>query len=118
MMVFTLYMVRLFFISSSTEYPEIHLHVNELTYALFSLSFVLIAAGGYIINDYYDIEIDKINKPGKVIIGNTISTNSALNTYWILNICGLIIGFWSSYKAGIPLLGTLFLFSGCYVYCS
>ena len=34
------------------------------------ISTIFIAAGGYIINDYFDIKIDMINKPDKVIITN------------------------------------------------
>ena len=111
MIVFTLYMVRMFFLLPTVDsHPQIYLPVSEITYALFSLSFVLIAAGGYIINDYYDIEIDKVNKPGRVVIGNDIAPRSALTTYWILNICSLVTGFVSCYLAGVPLLGSLFLF--------
>jgi len=107
---FTLYMVRFFFICAVIEYPKLYLPVSEIVYALFSLSFLFMAAGGYIINDYYDVEMDKINKPGKVIVGSIISARSALIGYWILNVSGLITGFLSCYLAGIPLLGFLFLF--------
>src|SRR4051812_47697196 len=31
------------------------------------------AAAGYIINDYYDVKLDLVNKPAKVIVGNSIS---------------------------------------------
>lgn len=111
MIVFTLYMVRFFFIMPTYEYPKLHLQVaNEVAYALFALSFVFMAAGGYIINDYYDVEIDKINKPDRVLIENAISSRSALTTYWLLNILGLASGFISCYWAGIPFLATLFLF--------
>jgi len=109
MILFTLYMVRGFFLFSTNELTP-HSNVSEVVYALFSLSFVFMAAGGYIINDYYDVEIDKINKPGSVIIGNSVSIPSALTTYWLVNICGIITGFCSCYRAGIPVLGTLFLF--------
>ncbi|MEM0199951.1 MAG: UbiA family prenyltransferase [Saccharolobus sp.] len=36
-----------------------------------------IAAGGYIINDIYDVEIDKINKPSRPIPSGRVSINSA-----------------------------------------
>jgi 4-hydroxybenzoate polyprenyltransferase len=110
MIVFTLYMVRLFFLLSAPGYDTVHLQVGKVTYALFSLSFVLLAAAGYIINDYYDIEIDKVNKPERTIIGNTLSPNSALTAYWLLNSVGIITGFLSCYHAGITVLGILFLF--------
>jgi len=39
-------------------------------FILLSLSSVLIAAAGYIINDYFDLNIDRINKPEKVVVEN------------------------------------------------
>jgi 4-hydroxybenzoate polyprenyltransferase len=110
MIVFTLYMVRFCFILPVLSFSSFHLQVSEWAFALFAIAFGLIAAAGYIINDYYDVEIDRINKPGKEIIGSVVSKSSALTSYWILNVVGIIIGFWSCHKAGTPILGTLFLF--------
>jgi len=114
---FTLYAVRFLFIFPIAGFQYAALPVNEITYALFSLSFVLVAAGGYIINDYYDIEIDRINKPAKVIISNTVSPSAAWKTYWTLNILALLLGFWSAYKAGAYLFGFLFLFYVLALWC-
>lgn len=57
---------------------------------------IFIAAGGYIVNDYFDTKIDQINKPTKVIVGNTISRNTA---GWAFQICfgigiacGIVLG--------------------------
>ena len=36
------------------------------------LATVLIAAGGYVINDYFDLKIDRINRPDRVLIGTII----------------------------------------------
>ena len=33
---------------------------------------VFIAAGGYVLNDYFDVKIDAINHPGNQVVGNTI----------------------------------------------
>ena len=51
--------------------PNISLH-HLLFYLLIAAS-VLIAAAGYIINDYFDRHIDAINKPEKVV-GNTLKS--------------------------------------------
>lgn len=93
-----------------TGFNYADLSVNEVVYALFSLSFIFAAAAGYIINDYYDVEIDRINKPQRVIIGNTVSSSQALRIYWLFNALAIILGFWSSYKAGAYLFGFLFVF--------
>jgi 4-hydroxybenzoate polyprenyltransferase len=52
---------------------------------------LLITAAGYLINDIYDEEIDKINKPDKLYIGKSISKKNALNIYITLNITALLL---------------------------
>ncbi|MBN1340922.1 MAG: geranylgeranylglycerol-phosphate geranylgeranyltransferase [Bacteroidales bacterium] len=78
-------------------------------FALLVLSTLLIAAGGYIINDYYDSEKDKINKPESMIIGKEISHKSALKIYLGLTGSGILTGFYISYKVDYQLLGFVFL---------
>lgn len=107
---FTLYIVRFACILPIVGFKYSLLEVNECIYALFSLSFVLAAAAGYIINDYYDVEIDQINKPQGVIIGNSISSSRALRIYWAFNALAVLLGFWSCYKAGAYQWGFLFIF--------
>lgn len=70
---------------------------NDFEFVLFVLSIVLISAAGYVINDIYDIGIDKINKPNKLLIGKSISKEKAYNIYTYLNVLGLAIGFYLSY---------------------
>lgn len=60
--------------------------LNPLSFLLISLSYVLIAAGGYIINDYFDLDIDQINKPDRVFIGQEISKQQALLAYYLINL--------------------------------
>jgi len=69
---------------------------------------VFITAGGYVINDYFDIKTDLINK-GKVIVGTKIPRRMAMMWHNIFNIAGVAAGFYISYKAGYIWLGTLFL---------
>jgi 4-hydroxybenzoate polyprenyltransferase len=69
---------------------------------------VCITAGGYVINDYFDIKTDLINK-GKVIVGTKIPRRQAMMWHNIFNIAGVSSGFYISWKAGYIWLGTLFL---------
>ena len=69
---------------------------------------VFITAGGYVINDYFDIKTDLINK-GKVIVGTKIPRRQAMMWHNIFNIAGVSLGFYISYKAGYIWLGALFL---------
>ncbi len=68
---------------------------------ILSASTVLIAAGGYIINDYYDIKIDLINKPQRVVIGKAITRRYAILFHTVLSIIGVILGLVLSWKIAV-----------------
>lgn len=69
----------------------------------------LIAAGGYVINDIYDVEIDRINKPSKMIVGRSVSEKSAWRFYLILTSAGAVIGIYLGVLAGSMLFSVFFL---------
>jgi 4-hydroxybenzoate polyprenyltransferase len=71
--------------------------LNDFQFALFTLSIILISAAGYVVNDIYDVGIDKINKPEKLVVSKSISKDKAFNIYTGLNLAGLAIGFYLSY---------------------
>ena len=77
-------------------------------FLLLVVATVLITAGGYIINDYFDIKTDLINK-GKVIVGTKVPRRKAIMWHSVFNITGVSIGFYLSFKSGYIWLGTLFL---------
>jgi 4-hydroxybenzoate polyprenyltransferase len=77
-------------------------------FILLVIATVCITAGGYVINDYFDIKTDLINR-GKVIVGTKIPRRKAMMWHSILNIVGVIIGFYISWKAGYLMLGAMFL---------
>ena len=53
-------------------------------------SSVLIAAAGYIINDYFDLNIDQVNKPGSIIIQKIIKRRWAIFWHLGLSLTGLL----------------------------
>lgn len=62
-------------------------------------SVVLMTAAGYVINDYFDLRIDKVNKnPNKVIVGSQISRRSAIIIHWILNFLSVSAGFYVAWQ--------------------
>ena len=71
-------------------------------------STVFITAGGYVINDYFDIKTDLINK-GKVIVGTKISRRKAIMWHSVFNVAGVLLGFYISYKSGYIWLGSLYI---------
>lgn len=64
----------------------------------------MIAAAGYIINDYFDVKLDYLNKPKQLIIGKSITRRQAMFLHFGINISGLIIAAYVAYKIGHPLL--------------
>ncbi|MES2794465.1 MAG: geranylgeranylglycerol-phosphate geranylgeranyltransferase [Bacteroidota bacterium] len=80
---------------------------KKFNFLVFSI--LLITASGYLINDYYDVEIDKTNKKDKVIIGKTISKNAAISTYFLLNIVALILIYSLNLKLAIFFLGSIII---------
>ena len=75
---------------------NVGLALADWQYALLVLATVLIAAGGYVINNIFDQETDLDNKPNHVIVGKTISETNAYNIYFALNIIGVGIGYYLS----------------------
>ena len=65
---------------------------------ILSASTVMIAAAGYVINDYYDIKIDLINKPQRVVIGKSITRRYAILFHTLLSFLGVVLGLVLSWK--------------------
>ena len=59
---------------------------------LLIVSVVGIAAGGYVINDYFDVKIDRINRPDNLVVTRIISRDAAMNLFYGLTAVGVIAG--------------------------
>ncbi len=68
-----------------------HLVLNEGLLLLLALSTMLIAAAGYMINDYFDIGIDAINKPQRVTIEKVFKRRTIIVWHVVLNILALLM---------------------------
>jgi 4-hydroxybenzoate polyprenyltransferase len=82
-------------------YLDQPVHENILKpteFMLLSISSMLIAAAGYIINDYFDLPIDRVNKPDKVVVEKIIKRRWAIIWHWVLSGIGIFIGFYLSWK--------------------
>lgn len=81
---------------SHTGYEAMKLTGN--LFLIMVLASVCIAAAGYIINDYFDVDIDQVNKSSKVIIGTLIKKRSAILLHAFLSSAGLALSFYAGYK--------------------
>jgi len=84
--------------------PVLNSYGIEPSMGVFQLSLlivasVFIAAGGYIINDYFDIRIDEINKPDTQIVGKSVSRKQAMFFYMVISSIGVVAGLALSYYA-------------------
>lgn len=76
---------------------------------LIIIATAIIAAGGNVINDYFDIKIDRINRPDKMIITKTIQKHEAMRFYQVLTGIGVIIGFIAAIALRSITIGFIFL---------
>lgn len=70
--------------------------LTNIQFVFVVLATVLIAIGGYIINDIYDVETDKINKPEKVWLSDSNSIKRSFIVYRTLSIIGVLLGIFVS----------------------
>ncbi len=67
---------------------------------LLMLCTILITAGGNAVNDLYDVEIDKINKPRQQIVGRIISIEDTYRIYIIIVLLGALIAGYLAWHLG------------------
>ncbi|WP_339882408.1 geranylgeranylglycerol-phosphate geranylgeranyltransferase [Polaribacter vadi] len=73
---------------------DLHLHYIVL-------ATVCVVAAGYIINNFYDDKVDRINRPLKTGLDNYVRQETKLRLYFFLNFVGFLFGFFVSWKAGL-----------------
>ncbi len=87
------------------EKAGIQPNLHGVNIFLISLSSVLIAAAGYIINDYFDLNIDRINKPEKLVVEKIIHRRWTIIWHLLLSALGIFISFYLDFTTGIHFLG-------------
>lgn len=106
MLVLAQYMASLFIFSNGRNHLQILLDKN--------LNFIIIAsalsaAAGYIINNFYDLEKDSVDRPLRNYIERFISQNFKLNVYIGLNLLALGIAWLVSWRVALFFLVYQFL---------
>lgn len=94
----TQYMTAIFLIGPDELWLE---YLTSIRLFLLSSSTIFIAAAGYIINDYYDVKIDYINKPDRVIVGKILKRRIVMVAHTVFNFIGISIGFFLMPKLGL-----------------
>lgn len=86
--------------------------VLEPGFLALTFATVCIAAAGYIINDYYDVKIDAINKPERLLVGRAIRRRRAMFAHLLLSFSGVLIGVFLKIPVGLINLGAVLLLWG------
>jgi 4-hydroxybenzoate polyprenyltransferase len=81
---------------------------KSLQYVVFDLDLLCIVlasvcsvAAGYIINNFYDVKVDRINRPLKAGLDNYVRQETKLSLYFFLNFLGFVFGLLVSWKAAL-----------------
>jgi 4-hydroxybenzoate polyprenyltransferase len=108
---FTQYAMRYLVMEPLLPSDTFELQFGDFQFALLVFSTMLIAAAGYIINDYFDTRPDLINKPARVVVGVTISRKVAMMLHLILNLIAVGIGIYLAFYVGLRSLSLVFVLS-------
>jgi 4-hydroxybenzoate polyprenyltransferase len=81
---------------------------KSLQYVVFDLDLLYIVlasvcsvAAGYIINNFYDVKVDQINRPLKAGLDNYVRQETKLSLYFFLNFLGFAFGLLVSWKTAL-----------------
>ena len=85
-------------------------NIAGIYFVLLMISSVLLAAAGNIINDYFDLNIDQINKPEKLVVEKIISRRWVILWHLLFSGIGIIIGFYIDIKTNVRFLGFTHMF--------
>jgi 4-hydroxybenzoate polyprenyltransferase len=90
--------------------------------ALLIIATVCIAGGGYVINDYFDVKIDRINRPDDLVVTRAITRDGAMRLFIVLSAIGVVTGLttawwaksWTLMMVFVVVPGLLWFYSASY----
>lgn len=81
----TMYLMRYCIVQPMLDYQfsiqlgsHLRLQLSDGYFLILVMINVLLGAGGYVINDYFDRRIDSVNRPGSVIVGKSMPQRHAI----------------------------------------
>lgn len=85
-----------YFVFKNNYYVKIDF--DSVDYALLVISTLIIAAAGNMINDYFDVKADRINKPQKLVVSKYLKKRWVIVLHWGLNVIAVFISIYLSVK--------------------
>lgn len=89
-----------------SDHPELMTGMPD--FIIFVVVTILLATGGYIINDYFDLKIDQVNRPDKVVVSRLVAPRMAMKIHILLNVIAVLLGFYLAYRVRSLWFGLLF----------
>ena len=108
MIAFAMFMTVFCIINPMLELFNLTSSTTMLDTVFIILACVLTAAGGYVINDYFDTKIDRINRPETLIVTKSVGYSTATKWHIVLSLLGCLLGFLVSARLGIWKVGFMY----------
>lgn len=102
----TQYLTAIFLIGNRDSWAQI---LSDKGFFLMVSATVMITSAGYLINDYYDVKIDFVNKPKRVVVGKKLSRRWVIAGHTALNLTAIALGFFLAIDIGFIMFGAAFL---------
>lgn len=109
LLLLTQFFIRFFIIHPVYEVLKIQSSFHLSIFIFTVLATVLVAASGYIINDYFDQNIDAINKPYRLHIHQYFTKQSIINLHLILNVIAVALATFAAWKVNHLKLSFIFI---------
>ena len=109
MIVLTQSLIRWSLLGPLLSAKGLSLQMSNSLFVVLMLATVLLSAGGYVINDYFDRKIDSVNDPEDVVVGHSISLRHTMAIHMVLTVLGILLGFFVAVRVHYFYLGVLFL---------
>jgi len=90
--------------------------LSNFHFLLLILSTVCMGAMGYIVNDLFDLENDRINKPERITIGKAFSSRFAWNATYFFFLAGAALGWYLGQISGRWMYGLINSITGFWLY--
>jgi 4-hydroxybenzoate polyprenyltransferase len=97
-LILSLVLIQYFLVIPVLSWNDLGQSVDSISFWCVTVSAAFMMAGGFIVNDLNDLEIDAINKPGRNLINTVYSKNTALNIYIALTLTGILIGLYGGWR--------------------
>ena len=96
----TQYLIRYFVVLPLLESQGLHPSLSDFDFFILVFSLILVGGGGYIINDYFDTKVDRMNERLRNVVGKTIKRRVAMVLHVVVNTLGILLGAYVAYKVG------------------